>query len=54
MEDLFVTQHMNYLQDAAAEIEFLEDACVLLKVWAVRRAFLVPRMDLRVSYSRCS
>lgn len=40
MEDLFVTQHMNYLQDAAAEIEFLEDACVLLKVWAVRRGIL--------------
>ena len=48
-----VTQHMNYLQDAAAEIEFLEDSVPAVESQG-SRAFLVPQMDLRVSYSRCS
>ena len=40
VEDMFVDQHSKYLRDAAAEVEYLEDACMLLKVWAARRGML--------------
>lgn len=40
LEDMFLDVHAKYLQDAAASAEYLEDACVLLKVWAARRGLL--------------
>jgi U3 small nucleolar RNA-associated protein 22 len=40
LEDMFFDEHAKYLQDAAAAAEYLEDACVLLKVWAARRGLL--------------
>mmetsp|Transcript_27593 Transcript_27593/g.44198 ORF Transcript_27593/g.44198 Transcript_27593/m.44198 type:complete len:1100 (-) Transcript_27593:1628-4927(-) len=40
LEDMFYDEHAKYLRDAAATAEYLEDACVLLKVWAGRRGLL--------------
>ena len=40
LEDMFVEEHGKYLRDAAAEVEYLDDACLLLKVWAARRGML--------------
>lgn len=40
LEDMFVEEHGKFLRDATGEVEYLEDACLLLKVWAARRGML--------------
>lgn len=40
LEDMFFDEHAKYMHDAAAAAEYLEDACVLLKVWAAKRGLL--------------
>ena len=40
LEDMFFDDHAKYLQDAASTAGYLEDACVLMKVWAARRGLL--------------
>eukprot|EP00227_Mantoniella_beaufortii_P013523 CAMPEP_0197574888 /NCGR_PEP_ID=MMETSP1326-20131121/474_1 /TAXON_ID=1155430 /ORGANISM="Genus nov. species nov., Strain RCC2288" /LENGTH=1092 /DNA_ID=CAMNT_0043137551 /DNA_START=191 /DNA_END=3466 /DNA_ORIENTATION=+ len=40
LEDMFLDEHIKFLRDAAQKAEFLEEACVLLKVWASRRGLL--------------
>jgi len=36
LEDMFVDEHVEYLKEASAGAAHLEEACVLLKVWAVQ------------------
>ena len=49
LEDMFVEEHGKFLRDATGEVEYLEDACLLLKVWAARRGMLGrPRRVLGV------
>ena len=40
LEDMFTEEHARYFQKAASVAEHLEDACVLMKVWAARRGML--------------